>query len=52
MLMIDAKSWTDIKTDWLKACRVAGPDCNLTVQSVDTVIRAIDDLAKKFIPLP
>ena len=52
MLMIDAKSWTEIKKDWLRACRVAGPDCNLQVDSVDRVIRAIDELAKKFIPLP
>jgi len=52
MLMIDAKSWTEIKKDWLQACRVAGPDCNLQVDSVDKVIRAIDEMAKKLIPLP
>lgn len=48
MLMIDAKSWTDIKLDWLKACRIAGPDCNVQVQSVDSVIQALDRALKTF----
>ena len=45
MLMIDAQSWTEIKKDWLKACRMAGPDCNVTVDSVDKTIKALDSMA-------
>lgn len=45
MLMIDAQSWTEIKKDWLKACRMAGPDCNVAVDSVDSVIKALDKVA-------
>lgn len=51
MLMIPAKYWTDIKLDWLKACRLAGPSCNVTVDSVDKVIRALDETLRKFFPL-
>jgi hypothetical protein len=45
MLMIDAQSWTEIKKDWLKACRMAGPDCNVSVDSVDKTIKALDSIA-------
>lgn len=51
MLMIDAVSWTQIKLDWLKACRVAGPDCNIQVDSVDSVITALDAILKDASPL-
>jgi len=51
MLMIDAKSWTDIKLDWLKACRIAGPDCNVAVKSVDDVIQALDKILKTVMPV-
>ena len=47
MLMIDAKSWTEIKRDWLRACRLAGPDCNVHVDSVDRVIKALDEIASQ-----
>lgn len=50
MLMIDAKSWTEIKKDWLKACRIAGPECNVYVQSVDSVIQAIDKVVETMLP--
>jgi len=52
MIMIDADSWTEIKKDWLTACRMAGPDCNVAVNSVDKVVRDLDELAKKLIPRP
>lgn len=42
MIMIPASSWSAIKRDWLKACRMAGPDCNLAVDSIDDVIRKLD----------
>lgn len=56
-LMISAKSWTAIKLDWLAACRAAisknrEEDCNVQVESIEKVIRALDDLARKVIPLP
>lgn len=47
MLMIDATSWTEIKKDWLKGCRMAGPDCNVQVESVDSVIKKIDAMANQ-----
>jgi len=50
MLMIDAKSWTEIKKDWLKACHLAGPDCNVAVDSVDKVIRALDEMVRQIQP--
>lgn len=45
MLMIDAQSWTEIKKDWLKACRMSGPDCNVAVDSVDKTIKQLDQIA-------
>lgn len=51
MLMIDAKSWTEIKKDWLKACRTAGSECNVHVQNVDYVIQAIDKVVGAMLPL-
>jgi len=50
MLMIDAKSWTEIKKDWLKACRIAGAECNVHVHSVDSVIQAIDKAVETMLP--
>lgn len=52
MLMIDAESWTEIKKDWLKACRMAGSACNVAVDSVDTVIKALDNIAGSVLKLP
>ena len=52
MLMIDSKYWTEIKKDWLKACRYAGPQCNVMVDSIEQIIRSMDAVAKKLIPLP
>lgn len=49
MLMIDAESWTEIKKDWLKACRIAGPDCNVAVDSVDSVVKKLDEIASKIL---
>jgi hypothetical protein len=46
MLMIHAKYWTEIKKDWLRGCRLAGPDCNVQVESVDSVIQALDKILK------
>ena len=47
LIMIDAKSWTAIKLSWLKACRYAGADCNVQVQSIESVILKLDSLAKR-----
>lgn len=51
-LMIHAKYWTDIKLDWLKACRLAGPDCNVAVKSIDDLIQALDKILKQVLPKP
>lgn len=45
MLMLDPDGWAAIKKNWLEACRIAGPDCNVQVDSVEKVIRALDALA-------
>lgn len=47
MLMIDPKSWTDIKKDWLKSCRIAGPNCNVQVDSVDKIIKKLDAITSQ-----
>jgi hypothetical protein len=46
MLMIDAHSWTEIKKDWLKACRAVGKNCNVEVQSVDTVVASLLNMSE------
>lgn len=50
MLMLNVKYWTEIKKDWLKACRVAGPQCNVVVDSIDKVIQALDEILKRVLP--
>lgn len=52
MLMIDGESWTEIKKSWLKACRMVerdGGPCAVQVDSVDKVVRAIDQLASQIV---
>lgn len=44
MIMLRARDWTKIKKDWLKACRIAGPNCNVQVQTVDDAIRKLDQI--------
>lgn len=49
MLMIPPETWTQIKKSWLKACILAGPDCEQEVQSVDNFISGLDSIVKKII---
>lgn len=49
MIMIHAKYWTEIKKDWLKACHMMGPKCNVAVDSVDKTIKRLEGLAKPLI---
>ncbi len=49
MLSLDENGWGDVKQSWIKMCRLAGPDCNIHVQSVDALVRAIDDIAGKIL---
>lgn len=49
MLMIHVDDWSAIRKDWLRACRIAGPDCNVQVESVDKVIKAIDKIVKSIV---
>jgi len=46
MLMVDPKSWTEIKKDWLKNCRYAGEKCNAHVKSIDDVILELDKMLR------
>lgn len=50
MLMLDAKEWTKIKKDWLKACR-GNDKCNVQVQTIDDAIQALDKMSKSLDPL-
>lgn len=52
MIMIRSRDWTKIKIDWLKACRIAGPDCNVAVDSVDRAIKALDSIAGQVSKIP
>lgn len=52
MLMLSAKYWTEIKVAWLKACRIAGPDCNVHVKSIDDVVQALDKILRSVFPTP
>jgi len=49
MIMIRARDWSKIKKDWLKACRIAGPNCNVQVDSVDRTIKALDEMVSRLI---
>jgi len=50
MIMLDPEGWTEIKKSWLKACRmVKDKKCNIEVESVDTVIRKIDDITRSIV---
>jgi hypothetical protein len=44
-LIIDPDGWRAIKTGWLQACRMAGPNCQTQVDSIDSLIKAIDGVA-------
>lgn len=55
LLMIDIEGWIAIRTQWYEACRQAGPlgkDCNVMVNTIDTMIRKFDDLARKVFEKP
>lgn len=45
-LVIDPEGWRDIKTQWIQLCQMQGPDCEIQVDSIDSLIRKLDDLAK------
>lgn len=47
MIMIDPEGWTVIKKNWLEACRAAGDNCNVQVDSIDKVILKLDELARE-----
>lgn len=44
MVMIDSKDWTKIKLEWKKACRVAGDECNIQLDSVDRMVKGLDNI--------
>lgn len=46
-IILRSKDWAQIKTAWLQACRIAGPDCKVMVDSIDSLIKSVDDLARK-----
>lgn len=44
MLMIHIDDWAKIKKGWLKACRINRDKCNITVESIDEVVRKLDKI--------
>lgn len=50
MLMLDDGGWKDIKTEWLQACQMAD-SCNITVDSVDTLIQNLDAIASTILSM-
>ena len=44
MVMVDSKDWSKIKLEWKKACRVAGEQCNIQLESVDRMIQGLDNV--------
>ncbi len=45
MLSIGPEFWAKIKTNWLEACRMAGPDCTTQVDSIAGLIEKLDKIA-------
>ena len=50
LLCVDDKGWAEIKKGWLKACRFAGNDCNVQVNSVSDLIEKLDAIAGAIYP--
>lgn len=46
MLMIDPEGWDLIKKQWYEACRIAGEKCNVTVDSIDKLVKQLDAIAR------
>lgn len=49
MIMLRASDWTEIKKDWLKACRMLqrdGGKCNVAVDSIDSALRQLEMIIK------
>lgn len=46
MIMIDPEGWSQIKIQWYEACRYAGEKCNVTVDSVDSIVRKLDEITR------
>lgn len=46
MVMVDSKDWSKIKLEWKKACRVAGEQCNIQLESVDRMINGLDQVVE------
>lgn len=44
MVMVDSKDWSKIKLEWKKACRVAGEQCNVQLDSVDRMLKGLDNI--------
>lgn len=49
VVCVDDNGWATIKQGWLAACRMAGPDCDVMVNSVDQLVRKLDGIAKTVI---
>lgn len=44
-IILGPDDWALIKTVWLANCRIAGPNCNVTVDSIDALVHKLDALA-------
>jgi len=48
MIMIESKYWSQIRLEWKKACRLAGQECNIALDSVDSTIKSLDNLLNQY----
>lgn len=50
-IALDPEGWTSIKNQWYEACRYARDKngCTAQVESVDKLIRLLDDIARQMI---
>lgn len=51
MLFIDPEGKKQIFAQWSEACRWAGENCNVQLDSVKKTVELLDSIAEKLIPL-
>lgn len=46
LMCVDDKGWAAIQKGWLAACRYAGKECAVEVETVATMIKELDKIAE------
>lgn len=47
LICIDDVGWAQIKESWLNACRLLKQNCDTQIESIETTIRELDEIARK-----